>query len=309
MSKAPAGSAGNPYYHAKAHIALAAFALNWRDFASNSSRREYWLAAPLIGFINLILFMVAMSHAWVAYALMLILAVPFAALLSRRYHDANMPGWLGVAQAVYFQCAGIGLLIADKGNFASKHPVIYLLVLLFGGFVNFIAIQILASLPTSSGTRMVKRSERITAYKQQHGLSTDDLAVLRDTMGTAKDQIIASRKLVYANKSLSTVAQETKGIRSAEAIFKELMAHPHEITDFDNFLYHKLPELQEAAQRYHDIQDDAINTTAVKESAEDIKATIRSILTSITNDYENIVREDAADIAMTRPQSTDGHHA
>ncbi|HDT8010657.1 TPA: 5-bromo-4-chloroindolyl phosphate hydrolysis family protein, partial [Enterococcus faecalis] len=90
------------------------------------------------------------------------------------------------------------------------------------------------------------------------------------------------------------------GVASAKGIFKHLVKYPEAITHFSDFLYHKVPEILRASERFLSIKEDKLSTEEITLATNGILSTIRVLSESITDDYERLVSEASEEIALSK---------
>lgn len=140
----------------------------------------------------------------------------------------------------------------------------------------------------------------IRNYKKKHHLSKSDLNLFKETMGVAKNQIIEWEELVKNSNNLRDNTEIKTAIQSAEEIFKRLMEYPNEMTEFNDFLYVKLPDVLSATKRYESIESSSIDTHEIKESMKSILLSLVFICESITDDYEASIVDVMNEIDLTK---------
>ena len=90
------------------------------------------------------------------------------------------------------------------------------------------------------------------------------------------------------------------GVASAKGIFKHLVKYPEAITHFSDFLYHKVPEILRASERFLSIKEDKLSTEEITLATNGILSTIRVLSESITDDYEKLVSEASEEISLSK---------
>lgn len=141
--------------------------------------------------------------------------------------------------------------------------------------------------------------KRLKNYREQHHLSQGDLELFKETMGLAKVQIIEWEELIEKSNRLKKSTEIKTAIKSAQEVFKRLMEYPNEMTEFDDFLYIKLPGVLSGIQRYETIESSKIKTEEIKESMETIYLSIITISESITDDYEESIVDVMNEVGIT----------
>lgn len=79
-----------------------------------------------------------------------------------------------------------------------------------------------------------------------------------------------------------------------------LVKYPEAITHFSDFLYHKVPEILRASERFLSIKEDKLSTEEITLATNGILSTIRVLSESITDDYEKLVSEASEEISLSK---------
>ena len=80
----------------------------------------------------------------------------------------------------------------------------------------------------------------------------------------------------------------------------DLEKYPEAITHFSDFLYHKVPEILRASERFLSIKEDKLSTEEITLATNGILSTIRVLSESITDDYEKLVSEASEEISLSK---------
>lgn len=169
-------------------------------------------------------------------------------------------------------------------------------------FVSFLVIVIVIVFFKNYQQRKLKRAykERLRAYQIKNKLSESELTLFKEVMGVAKEQIIEWEVTLKKSYRLKKIKKVKVGLVSAKEIFKDLMNHPDELTEVHEFLYTKLPGVLEATQKFIMIEASSVNTKEINDSLNAIQETIVLISESITDDYEELIKEDVSDVDITK---------
>ena len=119
-------------------------------------------------------------------------------------------------------------------------------------------------------------------------------------MDELKKQIIYLNELTNKSRNLKKIEQVKLGVASAKGIFKHLVKYPEAITHFSDFLYHKVPEMLRASERFLSIKEDKLSTEEITLATNGILSTIRVLSESITDDYEKLVSEASEEISLSK---------
>ncbi|KAF1299629.1 hypothetical protein BAU15_00610 [Enterococcus sp. JM4C] len=142
--------------------------------------------------------------------------------------------------------------------------------------------------------------ENLRKYQKEKKLTDSELQLFKETLGEAKELILSWEETNKGIKSLNMIEAQELGLKSSKEIFKELMEHPKEINQLNEFLYIKLPGVVDASKRVRQIYEAGLSTPEIDESLKSMQHTIEVISRSITDDYEAIVQEDSEEIALTK---------
>ncbi|MEG0256555.1 MAG: 5-bromo-4-chloroindolyl phosphate hydrolysis family protein [Vagococcus sp.] len=169
-------------------------------------------------------------------------------------------------------------------------------------FISFLVIVVVIVFLKNYQQMKMKRvyKERLKAYQTKHKLSESDLLLFKEVMGAAKEQIIEWEITLKKSNRLKKIKNVKVGLVSAKEIFKDLMNHPDEITEVHEFLYTKLPGVLDATQKFIVIEASTVNTKEINDSLNAIQETIVLISESITDDYEELIKEDVSDVDITK---------
>ncbi|OEG09740.1 hypothetical protein BCR21_14500 [Enterococcus ureasiticus] len=148
--------------------------------------------------------------------------------------------------------------------------------------------------------RMYTYKKRIKTYQKHNCLTSDELLLFKETMSITKKQIILFETTISKSKVLMKIETKEKGLQSSKLLFDELMKHPKEMTELEQFLYIKLPGIVEATEKFIQIQNAQLSTSEIEKSKARVLETISSISASITDEYEEIIQEDSEDIYLTK---------
>jgi uncharacterized membrane protein YhaH (DUF805 family) len=90
----------NPYYRATGLTAVTGWFKNYFNFTGRSTRAEFWWMYLVIFLIEIVCKLVSSLVPGAGIALMVVTHVPWLALMTRRYRDAGVPGYLAIVQAL-----------------------------------------------------------------------------------------------------------------------------------------------------------------------------------------------------------------
>lgn len=167
------------------------------------------------------------------------------------------------------------------------------MVLLVGtGYIGWVIYR--------NGRTYFRYKRNLKKYQTTHHLMDSDLEMYQRIMDELKKQIIYLNELTNKSRNLKKIEQVELGVASAKGIFKHLVKYPEAITHFSDFLYHKVPEILRASERFLSIKEDKLSTEEITLATNGILSTIRVLSESITDDYEKLVSEASEEIALSK---------
>lgn len=171
-------------------------------------------------------------------------------------------------------------------------------IVLFVFFIMFLIRLIQTLLFNWKQNNMYR--QQIKNYQEVNQLSNTDLEIFHEAMSDLKQQIVRYEEATKKNKHLLEIEKEYGGLKSSKEIFQELFNHPDELTKFSDFLYHAIPSAAEASEKVLSIAQAELPTPDIEKSVNNILETMTVISSSITGDYEKIIREDSEEIELTK---------
>lgn len=142
--------------------------------------------------------------------------------------------------------------------------------------------------------------KRIKKYQQEKNLTDPELELFHQSMEELKQHIHRYEDATKKSKQLLKIEKVYGGLKSSKEIFQELLKYPHELTKFSNFLYQAIPGAADASEKVVMVQYVNLSSIEIEKSIEKILSTMIVISSNITNDYEQIIREDSEEIELTR---------
>ena len=154
------------------------------------------------------------------------------------------------------------------------------MVLLVGaGYIGWVIYR--------NGRTYFRYKKNLKKYQTTHHLTDSDLEMYQRIMDELKKQIIYLNELTNKSRNLKKIEQvEVK--------------YPEAITHFSDFLYHKVPEILRASERFLSIKEDKLSTEEITLATNGILSTIRVLSESITDDYEKLVSEASEEISLSK---------
>lgn len=139
-------------------------------------------------------------------------------------------------------------------------------------------------------------SKSMLKHYQLIGLSDDEVQLFRKTMQEAKSNIQHLEATTQASPQLKAIALKHRTINISQAYFKALVSEPKRLIEADSFLYKHLPNLVHLSQKYLEINQHEVKTTATYEVLEKSLKSINDLSSEIANDYTKFVADDIDDL-------------
>lgn len=171
--------------------------------------------------------------------------------------------------------------------------------------VNLIAVILVAAilLTLFTGRKKAKNSSSLpvlTKTKEEHyeqlGMSETEIAFFRDTMNTARVQIVELQDNVNQSTKLRAIDLRNDTLRISKALFKELVKNPTKLHSANHFLYTHLPNIVDLTKKYLEIDNHEIKSKQAYEKLEESAQIIDQVSKLIKKDYEQFVADDIEDL-------------
>ncbi|MGX7419462.1 5-bromo-4-chloroindolyl phosphate hydrolysis family protein [Carnobacterium gallinarum] len=131
---------------------------------------------------------------------------------------------------------------------------------------------------------------RIT--QSQEGMSKEETQFFRETMNTAKNQILILEKNMHQVTKLKTIESRNNTIQLTKALFKEITNEPRRLHQVDKFLYSHLPSLVDLTEKYIEISNHEVKNKTTFEVLDKSASTIDEMCQLIAVDYASFKAED-----------------
>lgn len=149
---------------------------------------------------------------------------------------------------------------------------------------------------SGSGLNRKKRLKRLSPEKedfyQSQGLSSEEIRFFRETMQTAKSQILSVERNFEGTAKLKAIEHRHNTLRIAKSLFKEITQNPKKLHEVDRFLYVHLPSLKDLTDKYAEIDRHEAKTRSTYEILEKSSETINELCALIVQDYVDFKSED-----------------
>lgn len=191
---------------------------------------------------------------------------------------------IGVVKIITF--LALGLVIFRFDFYSFRLP---LLALLF--------IILLASFKKKRRNREgLEEIPNLKKSQEEHyetiGLSQQEIVFFRDTMNTAKKQIVQLQENVNQSTKLRAIDLRNDTLRVSKALFKEIVKDPKKLHLANHFLYTHLPNIVDLTNKFLEISDHEIKTKQTYEKLEESAQIIDQVSKLIKKDYEQFVSDD-----------------
>lgn len=159
-------------------------------------------------------------------------------------------------------------------------------------------------LVSSKRTNSVKynKNSRPSAEKEAHyreqGMTDKEITFFRDTMKTAKQQIIDIEKTTNQSAKLKAINLRNNTLRAAKGVFKELVKDPRKLHQANDFLYTHLPNLKNLSERYLEIDSHDIKNKQTYETLDKSAHAIDDLSKLIVSDYTDLTADDLEDMEV-----------
>jgi 5-bromo-4-chloroindolyl phosphate hydrolysis protein len=182
--------------------------------------------------------------------------------------------------------------------------VLFLTCFMHTKFIVAMLFAILLVVLVFTGSKRKNTKEQqlpvLTKAKEEHytqlGMSEQEITFFRDTMNTAKKQIVQLQKNMNASTKLRAIDLRNDTLRVAKAMFKELVKEPKKLHLANHFLYTHLPNLVDLTSKYLEINDHEIKNRQTYEKLEESSQVIDQVSKLIKKDYEEFVADDLEDL-------------
>lgn len=282
----------NPDYGVSKLYALRAYLTNALNFDGRSTRSEYWWLLPFLWLFEILTFLTIGNRILPQLTVRAFLLIPTAAITARRYRDAGFVPGLAIAQTLFTY--GTWWLMYANASGSINSGLIWAWLLTW--VISQVAKLVMTLMPTQQATAVVTQSQAIAAYRAQHHLSADELQLFRDTMSTLKMQILKLGAQSRSSETLGKIMQATGGLHAVQELFRELMAHPHALTEHADFLYKMLPALIESCDQYLTAEQAEVGTASVNAAITEMASGIQRQAEAIAADYARVVTTDAEEV-------------
>lgn len=167
--------------------------------------------------------------------------------------------------------------------------------LLIGGFLLY--KKDAQGAPSKTKVRNLKKitPEKETFYKSK-GLSKDEIKFFRETMQTAKINLLDLEQNMRQSTKLTAIEKRNNTIHLAKSLFKDITNEPNRLHEVDKFLYVHLPSLKDLTAKYVEVESHEIKQRSTFQILDESAGTIDGMCNLIAEDYVSFKSDDIENI-------------
>lgn len=128
-------------------------------------------------------------------------------------------------------------------------------------------------------------SDEREAFYKSRGLSDEDITFFRETMNTAKTQILQVEKNMNSTGKLRAIANRNNTLHLIKVMFKDIVNEPERLHEVNEFLYVHLPSLADLTDKYVSIDQHQAKSKETFDILEKSATTIDNLCQQISEDY------------------------
>lgn len=140
-------------------------------------------------------------------------------------------------------------------------------------------------------------SDEREAFYKSRGLSEDDIKFFRETMNTAKFQILQVEKNMNSTGKLRAIANRNNTLHLIKVMFKDIVNEPERLHEVNEFLYVHLPSLADLTNKYVSIDQHQAKSKETFDVLEKSATTIDSLCQQVSEDYIEFRSVDISKLA------------
>ena len=193
---------------------------------------------------------------------------------------------------------GFFTVYADTGSFFGSLTVVVVLLSLL------LVISTLLRGRKKTDSSLPTVSQQREKHYQNLGMEDQQIVFFRETMATAKKQIVQLEKNRHGVAKLKAIDLRNDTVKAAKAMFKELVKAPTKLHQADRFLYNHLPNLVDLTNKYLEINEHDIKTKNTYDALEKSSLVIDEVSQLLVSDYEAFMSDDLdeLDVEITLAQ-------
>lgn len=140
-------------------------------------------------------------------------------------------------------------------------------------------------------------SDEREKFYQSRGLSDEDIKFFRETMNSAKNQILQIEENMSRTGKLRAIANRNNTLHLIKVLFKDIVNEPERLHEVDQFLYVHLPSLADLTDKYVTINQHQAKSKQTFDVLEKSAQTIDDLCEQIAKDYVSFRSTDINDLA------------
>ncbi|SFH66426.1 5-bromo-4-chloroindolyl phosphate hydrolysis family protein [Pisciglobus halotolerans] len=148
------------------------------------------------------------------------------------------------------------------------------------------------------GQRLGKVSSEKEAFYKSKGLSKEETKFFRETMQTAKINILQLEKNMHASTKLTAIEKRNNTIHLAKELFKAIVSEPNRLHEVDKFLYVHLPSLRDLTSKYIEVDQHEVKQKSTFDVLNKSAQTIDEMCNQIAQDYVSFKSDEVEDMEL-----------
>lgn len=146
--------------------------------------------------------------------------------------------------------------------------------------------------------KLGRLSSEKEAFYKSNGMTKEEIAFFRQTMHTAKLQILNLESNMTSVSKLKAIEKRNNTLHLAKSLFKEIANDPKSLHEVDKFLYVHLPSLTDLTNKYIEINEHEVKNKSTFDVLDESATTIDEMCRLIAVDYVSFKSEDFDDMTL-----------
>lgn len=178
----------------------------------------------------------------------------------------------------------------------NVNPTVSMIIGVIVGVVLY-AVFLKRQGPPRKKTELKPVSDEREKFYKSRGLSDEDIVFFRETMNSAKNQILQIERNMNSAGKLKAIANRNNTLHLIKVLFKDIVNEPERLHEVDQFLYIHLPSLADLTDKYVTINQHQAKSKQTFDVLEKSAATIDEMCQQISKDYIAFRSADISDLA------------
>lgn len=170
---------------------------------------------------------------------------------------------------------------------------------LFFAVISYLFVGLKTNRSTKSESFEQPASKKMLNHYYETGLSDTDIAVFRETMADAKQEIIDLETTMTAVPKLRAINLNHDTIETSKAMFAALVKEPQRLQEAADFIYKHLPTSVQIAKKYQEINAHEVKTSDTYAVLDRSVEALANLSEQIKKDYTAFVAEDISELSST----------